>query len=247
MSIESDKDLYALKRIGRVVALALSEMRQQLQPGMTTSELDDIGQAVLNRHGARSAPQLVYGFPAATCISLNDEAAHGIPGNRIIRAGDLVNMDVSAELAGYFADAALTIVVPPASTLKRNLCHCAQRAQRQAIAAAQAGRPINVIGQAAERAARQGGFHVISELTGHGVGRNIHEEPSVPSFYAPWARQRLTEGLVITVEPFLSTGAKRVITDPNGWTLKTPDGSLSAQYEHTIVVTRGQPIIVTVL
>jgi methionyl aminopeptidase len=247
MSIESDKDLYALKRIGRVVALALSEMRQQIQPGMTTAELDDIGRAVLTRHGARSAPQLVYGFPAATCISLNDEAAHGIPGNRIIRAGDLVNIDVSAELAGYFADAALTIVVPPASTLKRSLCHCAQRAHRQAIAAAQAGRPINVIGQAAERAARKGGFNVIFELTGHGVGRNIHEEPSVPSFYAPWAKQRLTEGLVITVEPFLSTGAKRVLTDPNGWTLKTPDGSLSAQYEHTIVVTRGQPIIVTAL
>ncbi len=247
MSIESEKDLNALKRIGRVVALALSEMRQRLQPGMTTAELDAIGQAVLNRHGAHSAPQLVYRFPAATCISLNDEAAHGVPGDRIICAGDLVNLDVSAELDGYFADAALTVVVPPISALKHNLCHWAQRAQRQAIAAVQAGRPINVIGQAAERAAREGGFKIISELTGHGVGRNIHEEPSVPSFYAPWARQRLTEGLVITVEPFLSTGAKHVVTDPNGWTLKTPDGSLSAQYEHTIVVTRGRPIIVTAL
>lgn len=247
MSIESEKDLTALKRIGRIVALVLSEMRQRLQPGMTTAELDAIGQAVLDRHGARSAPQLVYSFPAATCISLNDEAAHGVPGDRIIRAGDLVNLDVSAELDGYFADAALTIVVPPISTLKHNLCHWAQRAQRQAIAAAQAGRPINVIGQAAERSARQGGFKIISELTGHGVGRHIHEEPSIPSFNAPWARQHLTEGLVITVEPFLSTGAKHVVTDANGWTLKTPDGSLSAQYEHTIVVTRGRPIIVTAL
>ncbi len=139
----------------------------------------------------------------------------------------------------------MTIGVPPLSPLKQRLCHCAQRALRKAIASARAGRPINVIGKAIETTARKGGFSVIRDLPGHGVGRNIHEEPTVPGYYAPSVRQRLTEGLVITVEPFLSTGSDRVVTDADGWTLRTADGSLSVQYEHTIVITREAPIIIT--
>lgn len=245
MSIESQKDLVGLKRIGRIVGLTLREMAGQVQPGMTTAELDAIGEATLARYGARPAPRLVYGFPGATCISLNDEAAHGIPGKRVIRPGDLVNIDVSAELDGYFADTATTVPVPPISPLNGELCRCAQKALGQGIAAARAGRPINAIGRAAERVARRCGFTMIRDLPGHGVGRHIHEDPTVPGFYDPHARQRLTEGLVITVEPFLSTGAQRVTAEPDGWTLKTPDGSLNVQYEHTIVVGRGRPLLVT--
>lgn len=245
MSIESERDINGLKAIGRIIALALNAMKKQVQPGMTTAELDSIGKAILDSHGARSAPNLVYGFPGTTCISLNDEAAHGVPGDKVIRQGDLVNIDISAELNGYFADAAVTVPVPPISSLKWKLCQCAQQALRKAMSAAQAGQPINAIGRAAESAAQQCGFSIIQDLTGHGVGRNIHEEPAVPGFYAPWMNQRLTEGLVITIEPFLSTGAERVVTSEDGWTLKTPDGSLSVQYEHTIVVTREQPMIIT--
>lgn len=245
MSVESEKDWEGLKRVGKVVALTLREMKKQVRPGMTTAEVDEIGNRLLSGYGARSAPRLVYNFPGTTCISLNDEAAHGIPGDRVIRQGDLVNIDVSAELDGYFADTAATIPVPPISPLQWKLCQCAQRALRKAIAAARAGRPIHVIGKTAETTAQRCGFRVIWDLPGHGVGRSIHEEPTVPGFYALWANQPLTEGLVITVEPFLSTGANQVVTAEDGWTLKTLDGSLCVQYEHTIVITRGQPIIVT--
>lgn len=245
MSIESEKDIDGLKKIGRIIALALREMKTRVQPGMTTAELDGIGKTILDSHGARSAPNLVYGFPGTTCISINDQAAHGIPNDKVIREGDLVNIDIAAELDGYFADAAITVPVPPITSLKWKLCHCTQQALTKGMAAARAGHPINAIGRAVESTAQQCGFNIIQDLPGHGVGRNIHEEPTIPGFYAPWMNQRLTEGLVITVEPFLSTGAQQVVTDKDGWTLKTPDGSLSVQYEHTIVVTRGQPMIIT--
>lgn len=245
MSIESDNDLRGLLRIGRIVGLTLREMRERLRLGMTTAELDAIGRAFLERHGARSAPMLAYDFPGATCISINDEAAHGIPGDRLIRPGDLVNIDVSAELDGYFADAAVTVPVPPTSDLQRRLCGCAQVALEKSIAVARAGRPINAIGRQAEAHARRCGFRIIRELTGHGVGRHIHEPPTVPNYDDRKATALLSDGLVITVEPFLSAGSGRVIVAEDGWTLKSPDGSLTVQYEHTIVVSRGRPLVIT--
>lgn len=247
MTVENEKDLAGLRKIGRIIALTLREMREQVRAGMTTAELDDIGGRCLKKHGARSAPFLTYDFPGATCISLNNEAAHGVPGNRIIQQGDLVNMDVSAELGGYYADASTTVLIPPIDPLKKKLCDCTQSARRKAIAAARAGRPLNIIGRTIEAEARRCGFHVIRDLPGHGVGRGLHEEPTIPGFYIRSATRRLTDGLVITIEPFLSTGADHIVESQNGWTLKTPDSSLSAQYEHTIVVTRGRPIVVTAL
>ena len=247
MTIENEKDLAGLKKIGRIVALTLLEMQEQVRVRMTTAELDEIGGRCLRKHGARSAPFLTYGFPGTTCISLNNEAAHGVPGKRVIRPGDLVNIDVSAELGGYFADASTTVLVPPIDPLKQKLCECTRTARRKAIASARAGRPLNIIGKTIEAQARRCGFRVIRDLPGHGVGRDLHEEPTVQGFYIPSINQQLTDGLVITIEPFLSTGAQRVVESGNGWTLETPDGSLSAQYEHTIVVTRGHPLIVTLL
>jgi methionyl aminopeptidase len=248
MTVESELDLEGLKRIGRVVALTLREMKKNVRPGITTGELDEIGEQYLEKHGARSAPRLAYNFPGATCISINEEAAHGIPGKRVIQPGDLVNLDVSAELDGYFADTATMVAVPPVSGLKEKLCLCTQRALTAAIGMAKAGQPFNALGRAVESEARKGGFTTLHDLGGHGVGRGIHEEPhSVPNYYSPLERRRLTEGLVITIEPFLTTGAKHVVTQFDGWTLKTADGGLSAQYEHTLVVTRGRPIVVTAL
>ena len=247
MTVENEKDLSGLKKIGHIIALTLREMGDAVRVGMTTAELDEIGGRCLNKHGARSAPFLTYGFPGATCISLNNEAAHGVPGNRMIRPGDLVNIDVSAELGGYYADASTTVLVPPIDPLKQKLCGCTRTARQKAIASARAGRPLNVIGKTIEAQARRCGFHVIRDLPGHGVGRSLHEEPTVLGYYLPSATRRLTEGLVITIEPFLSTGANHIVEGRNGWTLETPDGSLSAQYEHTIVVTRGSPLVVTAL
>jgi len=248
MSIDSEKDLEGLRRIGRIVAQALQEMKKHVRPGITTGELDAIGAEFLQRHGARSAPQLVYQFPGATCISINNEAAHGIPGTRVIQPGDLVNLDVSAELDGYFGDSAVMVGVPPLSAVQERLIECTQAALKKAIAVAWAGERINIIGKTVESEARRCGFTTLRDLGGHGVGRNIHEEPHQVQNYAnPRDLRRLTEGLVITIEPFLTTGARHVVTAADGWTLHTADGGLSAQFEHTLVITRGRPVVVTAL
>ena len=248
MTVVSEHDLKKLQEIGRVVALTIRAMQKALHPGMTTRELDEIGLVVMEQHGARSAPRLVYQFPGATCISINQEAAHGIPGERVIQPGDLVNIDVSAEKDGYYADAATTVMVPPTTPLQRRLSHCTRTALHKAIRAARAGQSLNVIGKAVEGEAQRCGFTVLRDLTGHGVGRTIHEEPrAVLNYYNPLERRRFQEGMVLTIEPFLTTGASRSVTASDGWTLTTPDGSLSAQYEHTIVITRGRPLVLTAL
>jgi len=247
MTIENQTDVDGLKRIGRIVSLVLHQMLDSLEPGMTTRELDAIGARLLDGHGARSAPQLSYGFPAATCISINEEAAHGIPGDRVIRAGDLVNVDVSAELGGYFADIGGTRAVPPSNPTKTRLCHAAREALNEAMKQARAGARLNGIGRAIERTARSYQFKVIENLASHGVGRALHEEPGhIPGYYDARDTRVLREGMVITIEPFLSTKSRFVEETGDGWTLAGAPGNLSAQYEHTMIITRGAPIVVTV-
>lgn len=247
MTIETENDVVALKRIGRIVSYVLDEMLAAAEPGMTTRELDALGAALLERHGARSAPRLTYGFPGATCISINEEAAHGIPGERAIRAGDVLNVDVSAELGGYFADTGGTRVVPPTNPQKTRLCHATRTALEQAMKQARHGRPINGIGAAIQRTARTYGFRVIENLGSHGVGRALHEDPDhIPGYFDPADQRLLQEGMVITIEPFLSTRSRVVDEAADGWTLVGARGNLSAQYEHTMIITRGEPIVVTV-
>ncbi len=246
MTIETDDDVAALKRIGRVVSRVLHEMLDAAEPGMTTRELDAIGGRLLESHGARSAPGITYGFPGATCISINEEAAHGIPGDRVIRPGDVLNVDVSAELGGYFADTGGTKVVPPTDARKTRLCHAARTALGEAMKQARAGRPINGIGAAIQRTAKAFGFRVIENLGSHGVGRALHEAPEhIPGYFDPSDRRVLHDGMVITIEPFLSTRSRVVTESGDGWTLVAAPGNLSAQYEHTMIITRGEPIVVT--
>lgn len=246
MTIKSERDVEGLKAVGRVVSVVLQEMLDAIEPGMTTRELDEVGRRLLEQHGARSAPEVVYDFPGATCISVNEEAAHGVPGDRVIRQGDVVNVDVSAVLDGYFADTGGTRVVPPSSALKDRLCHAARSALRDAIAQARHGRRINEIGRAAQRVAKAHRFKIIRNLAGHGVGRGLHEEPEgIVGYYDPRDSRTLREGMVIAVEPFLSTRSTHVTEGPDGWTLVGHEGNLSAQYEHTLIVTRGAPIVVT--
>lgn len=245
MTVESDNDLVHLKQVGGIVRQTLQEMARHVRPGITTAELDEIGGRFLDRHGARSAPRLAYGFPGHTCISINDEAAHGIPGSRALRAGDLVNIDVSAERDSYWVDTGASFPVGAVSAAAERLCAHTKTALRKAVYAAKAGRPINVIGKTVEREARRGGYNIIRELAGHGVGRHVHEPPRVSNVYQPKDRQRLTEGLVITIEPFLTEGTGAIREAEDGWTLKTRDGHVSAQYEHSLVVTRGNPIVLT--
>ena len=248
MTIESQEDILALQRIGRIVAQALQAMLDAAEPGMRTRELDQLGERLLETHGARSAPRLTYDFPGATCISINEEAAHGIPGDRIIRAGDVLNIDVSAELDGYFADTGGTVVVPPGTPLKTRLCHAARTALAEAMRNARAGRPLNGIGAAIERTAKAHGFRVIENLASHGVGRALHEAPEhIPGYFDPSDTRVLHEGMVITIEPFLSTRSRIVTEAADGWTLVGKSGNLSAQYEHTMIITKGAPIVLTTL
>ena len=245
MSIESERDLHGIRRAGRVVAETLAAMRAAARPGITTAELDEVGARRLTQYGARSAPRMVYGFPGINLISVNDEIVHGVPGNRRLVAADVVKLDVTAELDGYIADAAETIVVPPVSMTAARLRACARDAFRKGLAAAEVGRPVRAIGAAVERHVVRCGFHVVRELCGHGVGRTIHEEPSVPNYDDPFAVQRLTDGLVITIEPLIAASRTRPVTDADGWTIRTQNASLAAHYEHTIIVWRGGAEIVT--
>ncbi len=231
--------------IGRIVRKALDTMTQAVRPGVTTAELDYIGARVLAEYGAEPAPPKIYGFPGAVCISVNDEAIHGIPGDRALLSGDLVKLDLVAEKEGFFADAAVTVPVQAVSPAAHALIRCAETAFRQALAVARPGIRISEIGRAVEREVRRCGFSVMRELCGHGVGSSIHEEPSIPNYHDPRARGRLTEGLVITIEPIVAAGAGRGILQRDRWTIRTADGSLAAHYEHTVVIARPQPVLLT--
>jgi len=245
MSIESADDLIALRRIGRLVALALQAMERAAEPGMTTADLDESGAAVLRTGGARSAPQLVYGFPGFNLISVNEEIVHGIPGRRRLLPGDVVKLDVTAELDGYIADGARTVVLPPAPARARRLRDAAAAAFSRAAARARAGGLVSTIGREVERSVSFDGFSVIRSLTGHGVGRTIHEAPSVPNYYDPWQKDVLTEGLVLTIEPLIAERPCRVVEETDGWTLRTHNRALAAHFEETIVVTKGAPLVLT--
>ncbi|MGB2591854.1 MAG: type I methionyl aminopeptidase [Candidatus Acidiferrum sp.] len=245
MSINSPDQFEKLRACGLIVAKALRAMAVAVRAGVTTAELSEIGSRVLSDNGAQSSPPLVYNFPGDVCISVNDEVVHGIPGPRVIQPGDLVKLDLTAVKDGYHTDSAITIQVPPAQEKSRELAHCAERAFRQALAAARIGNRTKDIGRAVEREVRRRGFHVVREVGGHGVGRTIHESPSVPNFADPTARHLLTEGLVITIEPIIAAGTGNVSLDRDGWTVRTADRSLSAHYEHTIVITKGEPILLT--
>jgi len=245
LTIVSADELDALRAVGRIVGLTLQAMKDALRPGMTTAELDAIGAEFLAAQGAHSAPRQVYDFPGDTCISINDETVHGVPNGRVIQPGDLVTLDVTAELDGYIADAAITVPLPPVSRTGRRLCRCAASALKRALQVARAGRPINHIGRVVEAEVRRWGFAVIPSLSGHGLGRTIHEEPTIPNFYHRRLTQPLEEGLVIAIEPIITAGRGRVITDADGWTLRTADGALSAHFEHTVVITGGPPIVLT--
>ena len=245
MSIESYDQLVALKHVGRICHLALAAMARFVRPGVTTLQIADVGAKIMRENGARSAPAMVYGFPGEICISVNDEAVHGIPGPRQIQPGDLVKLDVTFEKNGYMADAAITVPVEPVAEEARRLARCAERAFQEAMRVAKPQTRVNEIGRAVEREVRRSGFSVVRALCGHGIGRTIHEPPSVPNFADLTSRDRLTPGLVITVEPIIALGAGHCATAEDGWTECTVDGSLAAHFEHTIVITEKAPLLLT--
>jgi methionyl aminopeptidase len=245
VSIETKADRRGLAAAGAVVRRTIEALAAAVRPGATTGELDAIAAGVFASHRARSAPALVYGFPGTVLISVNDEVVHGVPGARRIQTGDVVKLDVTAELDGYFADAARTVVVAGATAQARRLAACAERAFAAALDVATAGTKVREVGRAVERVVKAEGFTVVRALTGHGIGRTIHEPPSVPNHFDPWQQDVLTEGLVLTIEPIICAGREAVVESPDGWTIRTRDGSLAAHHEHTLVITSSRPILLT--
>ena len=229
-----------------MVSCTIKEMFRAARIGMTTVQLDSLGGMILNDFGARSAPHLCYDFCGHTMISINEEVAHATPGSRKIRNGDLVNIDVSAELNGYFADTGYTMPIGNAPAVTYRLCNASKEALAEALNVVQTSRRISDVESAIRRVAEKRGFSVIENLTGHGVGRHIHEEPSnVPCFGKRNDKRRFKKGTVLTIEPFLSTGPRYAMNSGDGWTLVTPKGNFTAQFEHSVVVTDEDPIILT--
>jgi len=245
MSITSAEEFAGIKAAGIAARRVLERMKQLVRPGITTAELDRIGNRVMAENGARSAPAMVYQFPGGSCISVNDELVHGIPGDRRLEEGDLVKLDVTIEKNGFMADTAATIAVGVTSEERQKLVRCVERAFAKAMLVARAGFRVFEIGRVIEQEVRRSGFSVVRELCGHGIGRTIHESPLVPNYPDPGAKTILSEGLVITVEPIIAAGTGRQYLDDDGWTLRTADASMAAHYEHTIVITNGRPILLT--
>ncbi len=248
MTINTEYDLENLRIIGQIVAKILRKMSDYAEPGMTTNDLDSFGKTLLDKYEAISAPKMTYNFPGYTCISVNEEAAHGIPSEKILQPGDIVNIDVSAEKNGYFADTGGSFVIPPSCAQKDRLIYATRLALKEACHYASAGRKINGIGKNIQKIAKQKGFKIIKNLCGHGVGKSLHEEPKeIHGFYLPEDKRILKEGMVIAVEPFLSTKTQIVREQQDGWTLSGDKGNMSAQFEHSMVITKGKPILLTAL
>lgn len=242
----TQEEIDRLKEIGKIVATVVLEMKQQARAGMTTLELDELGGQILSRYGAVSSPKKRFNFPGHTCISVNQEVAHGIPSNRLLLPGDLINIDVCAERDGYVADTGHSFQLGPLREDLTKLCDHTYQTMMKVISQLRAGVKLNEIGRIMEEEAKRGGYKVVKNLCSHGVGRDIHEEPQILPTYTKKDKRVLHEGQVITIEPFLSTTADYVVGMPDGWTLMLPDEGYVAQHEHTIIITKDEPIIVTV-
>ena len=247
MSITSESELLAMKMVSDVVAYTLKEMRNFAKPGMTTKELDEFGARILNSFGAKSAPYQTYKFPGWTCISVDNEFCHGIPSNRrILKEGDLINIDVSAELEGYWSDNGGSFVLGQDINNHQRLVNASKEILEKAIANIKGGILISEIGNLIETQAKKRGYKVIKNLTGHGIGRSLHEEPSeIANFKDRFNLKRFKKNSVVALETFISTTSTYAETLNDGWTMVGNKGGFMAQHEHTIVVTDGQPIILT--
>lgn len=246
MVIKTDEELEGLKKASHAVAVTLKKMKDFAKIGMTTRELDNYGGELLSSFGAVSAPVKDYNFPGHTCISLNTEACHGIPSDRIINDGDLINIDVSAELNGFYGDNGCSFIMGEDKQNLQPLVTASNEILYEALAKIKAGVKIADIGGLIENAAKKRGLKVIKNICGHGIGRKLHEEPAEIACWKDRSnRQRFKKDSVIAVETFISTNARYVYEAEDGWTLQTKDGSFVTQHEHTLVVTAGYPIILT--
>jgi len=245
MSIESPEDLAGMELAGKVTRAVIEAMKAAVGPGVSTHELDEVGAEVMKALGARSAPKVVYGFPGHSCISVNDEIVHGVPGNRKLVNGDLVKLDVTVEVGGYMADACETVGVGSINKQSKRLMECAMQAFMAGLSAVRPGSHAFDIGREVYKAVSAAGYHVVNGLCGHGIGRTIHERPTIPNEFDRRCSDLLTEGLIFTIEPLIAVGTSRTTVLKDGWTVRTRDRSLAAHHEHTVLVTRDGARLLT--
>jgi methionyl aminopeptidase len=245
ISIKSPREIEIMRDAGRIVGNTLQEMREAIQPGMTTKELDRLAEASIVRQGAEPAFPYINDFPGTLCISINEEVVHGIPGKRRIQDGDLVKLDAGAIYRGYHGDAAITVGVGTLSDTARRLLEVTDRALAIGIDATRPGAHLNDIGAAIGDYVESQGFSSVRQYAGHGVGRQLHEEPSVAHYRQSVRGIRLRPGMVLTIEPMINEGTWDTVTLSDGWTVITKDRKLSAQFEHTVAVMERGPEILT--
>lgn len=247
MFTRNREEIEKIRVSAQLVAMTLREMGRHVRPGITTAELDRIAESFIRDHGARPAFKGYRGFPASICPSVNEEVVHGIPGPRELREGDIIGIDVGVEKNGYYGDAALSFPVGEVSAEARRLLDVTRESLMQGIAQARAGNRVGDISNAVQTYVEAQGYSVVKALVGHGIGREMHEEPAVPNFGPAGRGPRLMTGLVLAIEPMVNTGGYEVVTRSDGWTVATKDGGLSAHFEHTVAVGPDGPEILSVL
>lgn len=232
---------------GRIVAAVIAALTRAIAPGITTRELDALAVRELKRHGAAASFKGYRGFPASICVSVNDEVVHGIPGERLLQEGDIVGLDFGAYYRGFHGDAAVTVGVGNINLQSRSLLEVAEGALRAGIAAARQGARLGDISAAIQSHVESRGFSVVREYVGHGIGREMHEEPQIPNFGPPGQGPLLQNGMTLALEPMVNAGDWRTKVSANNWTVVTADGSLSAHFEHTIAIDGAEAKILTQL
>jgi methionyl aminopeptidase len=247
MEIKTPREIEAMKRAGQVVAHTLKALRSAIKPGITTGDLDYVARSEIARHGAIPSFVGYRGFPAAVCVSVNEQIVHGIPGELVIQEGDLVSVDVGAIVDGFHGDAAITVGAGEISNAAQRLIDATRESLNRGIEAAVVGARIGDISNAVQSYAEEHGFSVVREYVGHGIGRQMHEEPSVPNYGKPGRGLQLREGMALAIEPMLNIGDWTTKLLPDNWTVVTGDGSLSAHFEHSIAITSKGPIVMTKL
>ena len=244
--IKSDREIAVMRQAGRIVATILKALAKQVRPGMKTKELDAIAAKELERLGAKPSFKGYQGFPANLCVSVNDEIVHGIPGERVLREGDIISLDLGAIFNGFQGDAAITVGVGEISLPARQLLETTEGALNAGIAAAYPKAKLGDISAAIQNHAESRGYSVVREYTGHGIGQEMHEEPQIPNFGLPGTGPVLKKGMTLAIEPMVNAGDWHTRLSDNHWTVFTTDGSLSAHFEHTIAITDGEPEVLTI-
>ena len=245
--IKTEKEIDLMRQAGKIVAETLLLVEKKVKPGVTTAELDRIAEEFITKHGAKPSFKGLYGFPASLCISVNDQVVHGIPGDYVLKEGDIISVDCGAEINGFHGDAARTFAVGEISEDARKLIEVTEESFFKGLEVAIAGNKLTDISHNIQKHIEANGFSVVRDFVGHGIGKAVHEDPEVPNFGRPGRGPKLVAGMALAIEPMVNMGTYRVKTAGDDWTVVTADKSLSAHYENTVVILPDGPEILTLI